>query len=299
MKILKKLLPLIGVGLFVFFVSKLDFGRIYQVVLEADLKLILIAELFLVPILLLKSLRWHILNKRIPLKMPFLQTLRAYAIGLGFGFFTPGRAGEFLKAKYLVDFDKSIGFTRPLTSTFLDRVFDLVFLVFVGGGGLLFFSVGDFQLDNYFLYFIGGSLLAILGLGALAYFLGWADKIVKIAKDIFNYLKSFSLHEFVLACALTLLAFVAYYWQCVLLSGAVSIDVEWEIIIGVVSIAALITLLPISINGVGTRDATFLFFLMPFAVSPEQSILFSVLVLLSAFLMAAFCFLLSLLLSER
>ena len=76
------------------------------------------------------------------------------------------------------------------------------------------------------------------------------------------------------------MAYAVFYLQCYLIALALRLPLSYAYAAFCVSIASLLALLPISISGLGVRDATFLALLLPLGVTAELAISYSLLILL-------------------
>jgi len=71
-----------------------------------------------------------------------------------------------------------------------------------------------------------------------------------------------------------------------ILALGINIHIPFSYLVFAVTMAGFISLIPISISGIGTRDAALILLFAPFAILKEQAIVFSTLILLM-FLFAA------------
>jgi len=103
-------------------------------------------------------------------------------------------------------------------------------------------------------------------------------KILKLQSD-FNY-RTFSLFRTIGIFGLSVLSNVLYFLSIFFLSWAVNINESFSDISGIVSITGIINLLPITIMGMGTREASFMYFLSHY--NNDQIFAFSMLMFLVA-----------------
>jgi uncharacterized membrane protein YbhN (UPF0104 family) len=83
---------------------------------------------------------------------------------------------------------------------------------------------------------------------------------------------------------LTLFAYIIMYIQVILLSKSIAIPVHFLITIFAFSIGSIVTLIPISISGIGTRDAAILAYLSYFGLTNDLSFGFSILIFFNFYL---------------
>ena len=114
-------------------------GKIYNELLNTNLYYIALSILFIFFEIFFRAIRWNaivqIFNKSISVASAMYYTL----ISIAFGFVTPGRLGEFVKAKYLVD-RTNISYLKSFMTVVIDKIFDVMALVFLGLAGFSFFG---------------------------------------------------------------------------------------------------------------------------------------------------------------
>ncbi len=81
-----------------------------------------------------------------------------------------------------------------------------------------------------------------------------------------------------------------YFLQAYLLASALSIHVDFHFLVICLSISGLITLLPVTISGIGTRDTVFILMFDKMGESSESALAFSFLLLLTYFINGFFGF---------
>ncbi len=276
-------LRLIGVVLLVALVLlfKIDLGRTAALVLRADPLDVGLALVFFIPFLAVKAWRWQVILDDLGIRIPYSEALRLYALGLGAGMVTPGQVGDAVKVAYL----RERGLGRTLISVVLDRLWDvLILLLLAGSGALLFYR----QLEGEWLalaLLIAGTLvlLAVIvnpaaqkklfelwlrarkarpGTNGAAY-----QPIQLTAIQI--------LRQFGLTVAATAVVYARYY----LLTAALGIHLDPIPFVATMSLATVAALLPISVAGLGARDAALLLVAPLIGITSEQAVGLSTLIL--------------------
>ena len=233
-----------------------------------------------------------------------IESTKIWLIGFFFGAVTPAKAGDFLRTLYL---KRSVGLPigSGLAATAVERVFDLLFLFFAALIGLILFSL-HYSIDMSIVFL----LIVFLAAFFLSLFVLTRKKwVVFLLRPIFNFLlpekfkqkfKS-SFHEFYDAMgiltgnkkAVGLVAFVTIaswlfiIFQFYLIAVSLGIPVSFWFILSVMPAILLIEVLPISFAGIGTRDATAIFFLSFAGVAAAASVSFSLAILSINILTAA------------
>src|SRR5205814_9268424 len=108
----------------------LQVGEILSALRGANPVLVALSIALYVPFLIVKAARWRMVSADMGMPISWAQAWRIYAIGLAAGTFTPGQAGDALKAWYLQRMGYGLG--RGLGSSVLDRLFDVAALALLG-----------------------------------------------------------------------------------------------------------------------------------------------------------------------
>lgn len=288
---LKKYSFLIGIVLFIIILSRVNLEEIFQNIKEINPFYLILAILINFPMLINKTLCWNYLKRRQGIKYKLKDSFLMYYSGLFIGILTPGRLGEITKALYLKKDGYSMG--KSLVSAILDRFTDFVFLlVFLFIGSL--FLVTGFQ-KQIFIIVLGIIIVIILfiiflKIGLIKWLL---NKIFQIFipekyqkswqinfQDFINDLKIYKLKEYLIIFIITTLSWVFYYSQMYILAKGTNLNIPFLYLAVSVTIAGFVTLIPVSISGIGTRDAALIFLFSPFLIPKEQVIIFSALILL-------------------
>lgn len=290
-KFLRKYLFLFGLILFALILSRSNLGEIFQNIKSINLFYLILAALLTFPIIFNKSLCWNYLKRQQGIKYSIKDSTLMYWSGLFIGILTPGRLGEIAKAFYLKKDGHSMG--KSLVGVILDRLSDFAFLlVFIFIGSLFLLSIFQKQI----LILIFGLIILIL-LFILFLKIGlikWAlNKLFQIFvpekyqkswkinfQDFINDFKIYKLKHYLIIFLITTFSWLFYYVQMYILAKGLDIHIPLLYLAISVTVAGLITLIPVSIYGIGTRDAALILLFAPFLIAKEQIIVFSALILL-------------------
>ncbi|MFH1118810.1 MAG: lysylphosphatidylglycerol synthase transmembrane domain-containing protein [Bacteroidota bacterium] len=226
----------------------------------------------------IKSYRWNLLLMQEGCKYSKFKGFVAYMASFTIGLVTPGRIGEIARLYYVRE-DTGISFYRSFKTLVTDRIFDFAFLIWFGVTGMLYF------------YKILGNLngliyLMISGLGMIIVWLAGFFLLKKLINpETASTGKRFILESwngmFRLTMGwpwiLTLLAYFIYYFANFLIFKSIGINLSVINIGFILSLMSLATLIPISLAGFGTREASLIYLLSFYAVEPEVAIIFSLL----------------------
>ena len=104
------------------------------------------------------------------------------------------------------------------------------------------------------------------------------------AAQMREVLLGFGTTTVVVAVLLTLAAYGVFFGQCTLLAHALGIPLSYLTVSYAISLGSLVTLIPISVSGLGTREATIIAYLATVGVAAEEALGFSLLVFATFYL---------------
>ncbi|MGD8414752.1 MAG: lysylphosphatidylglycerol synthase transmembrane domain-containing protein [Candidatus Latescibacterota bacterium] len=287
----KWLFQAIGIIIFAFILWKLDLRAAWEILSGTRVWLLGVALVLTVPFVLIKAHRWRFLLGMQGIRYDVKDCTYAYLAGMYLGLVTPGRVGDFVKVVYLKR-DRSVPMSKGVTSVIVDRLCDLLLLVAVAcAGGLAFTLSGNIMAVIVgFGLVIVAILLIFLNEPVRNLVLGNLFKLVlpKKAKDgaevriesFYQGVDHFKSVRLVVPIALTVLAYAIFFLQCYLITRAANIPIGYMNAAYCISVANLVSLLPISVSGIGTRDATLISMFSVLNLPKESAVVFSMLFLI-------------------
>ena len=126
----RKLLPLIGIGLLIWIISRQDLAQMGQAWLTVPLSTIFVAMLLFSGNLAIKALRWRRLLRFQSIDIPTPGVIAAFFEGQFYGQVSIGRVGEFYRAEALVAHGVPLG--EALSSCLFDRLLDVTIVLSLG-----------------------------------------------------------------------------------------------------------------------------------------------------------------------
>ncbi len=283
----------LGIILFLVILSKTDIKSIAENITHTNPLYLILALLLAFPMFTIKALCWNYIKRKQGIKYSLKDSLIMYWGSMSAGFITPGRIGELTKALYLKKDGYSFG--KSFVSIFLDRISDLFFLgLFVAIGLFVFFV--DVTKQIYFILLIV-FLMAVIIIFAIKK--KWFNRILKSffriiipnkyknswkinSQEFLNDIKTYSVKNYLIIFLITLFSYSFYYLQMYILAKECNLNIPFPYLAFSLTATGLITLLPISVSGIGTRDAALILLFSSFAISIEQVITFSSLILLTS-----------------
>ncbi len=228
----------------------------------------------------IKSYRWKLLVANEGYEYSARRAFGAYMASDAIGIVTPGRIGEIARL-YYVRQETPISFFLAFKTIVSDRIFDFTMLGWFGLSGLLFYLKSFGQLPGY-LY-----LLIILVAFVAAYVAGLAFldmilhnkwlarwQIIGFVRECFRAVLN---RNSILMWSLTIIAYAAYFFFSWLIMRSLNLDPGFEDVAFIMSIMSLSTIIPISVAGFGTREATLVILFSYYHLASETAVSFSIL----------------------
>ena len=279
-----------GIVVLAVLMVRLDLGQVSEALLGADPLLVAIAVALIVPLIYIKTVRWQRILKTQSVDFGTWPALLAYFGSLFVGFITPGRLGEFVRAIH-VNRDCGLSHPRAFSTVLTDRLFDLYLLLPIAGAALIGLAANRGEALSLaglavlavvplVLLLNGSSFKCIRGaleratagrLRRLAPVAGWLE-------DVRSGIRALNLAVIAAAVVLTLAAYALFFGQAYMLAVAVGLEISYFQLVLVLALSSPASLLPISISGLGTREAVIVGYLGVHGVQAESALAFSLLV---------------------
>jgi uncharacterized protein (TIRG00374 family) len=291
-KKLSFLLPLLGLALFVYIVGRTGLDNITGVMRDADARLLPIAPVLVMAIILVRGIRWRILMRVVGIDYSLWRSAKVWTIGFFAASVTPAKAGDTLRAFYVRE-DTGRTFGEAFLTVFIDRLWDLMFVLALGVVSVLIFSRFYMEIPSSWIV-----LAVSVGIAVCVYLATQRALMRRLLKPMFDalvpqkYKEAFSLNfntfydslglyrrdkgtmavAFLLTVLVWALVFLLAYYIAVLFG----IEVDLKYVVLIMPIVTLVELIPISVSGLGTRDATVIYFFSVVGISSAAAVGFSI-----------------------
>lgn len=297
---MKKYYRFIGILILILIFTRVDFSKIIIQLSRINMPLFLLINLLVLPSIFFRSCRWRALIRLQGLDYSIRDSFIAYLGGIYAGIITPGRVGEAVKAVYLKQ-EKNISYSEGMASVFLDRAIDLYALILLSvAASLGFINIKDLRYNL-------AAWAVIFFLLLVPYLLINKPIMEKLSRAIYKSLISgldanlfkggfkifFSATRKILAQNLTIpvfftfLAFLVYLGQCYFLARLTDINISFIAVVMFVSISSLVSVLPVTIFGIGTREATMIYLFSLIGLASERALAYSFLLFFSLYIPTA------------
>ncbi|WP_160112137.1 lysylphosphatidylglycerol synthase transmembrane domain-containing protein [Aquimarina sp. AU58] len=227
----------------------------------------------------LKSVRWKIISNSFGIPLHSYQALKIFFIGLFLANITPGKLGDFGRLFYIKDQlpNQKVGWS----SLIMDRIFDLICLVFFSLIALFYYQINFNVLkspDNY-------SSVLLIGIVLLLLFFVLFIFRKKIKKYILPWWEAFNSHTlgikgFLLAIGITCLSMILIYGVFNYIAWSMGIPINHLGLFLGVFILGLLTLLPITVLGIGVRETSLVVIFQLYGLPSQDAIALSLIIFL-------------------
>ena len=278
----------VGLVLLVVIAMRIDLQRTVKLLLHQNVWVLIGALALFAPQTFFRTWRWRIILHANECRLTIGPLIRTVLQGLFWGMVTPGRVGEFAKAGMLRKLGYSWG--RALGATTLERLLDLCVILLVGILSALVIQAA--ALSQTMIW----GIVGLAGLGAvavgIALFPRWKhlalglpfirryrDRLGAEFDEFRDTLLSPRHRGAPGLAATTLLLWLLAYLEVYIFAINLGINISFYYLIVTVSFGSVLTLLPISVSGVGTRDAAYILLLGAIGVDAERAVALAAMVL--------------------
>jgi uncharacterized protein (TIRG00374 family) len=278
---------LVSVGLLALVLTQVDLVQALTGLAALSWPFVLFALLFYTGCQWLSCLRWQAILRATGHQVPVAGLLRSYFAGMFLNIFLPGSFGGDVCRVYQVA-RRTRDSEAAFVSVFLERFTGLAALSALALLSLpvAFHLVGRWDIVLLFVGCVGalaGAMVLIASRPLLARGEPWLRKlgsgrlVARLARTQ-ELLRVFGRHRRALAVSLgisllLMLAIVAYHY---LIARQLRIPVSYPELLVFIPIVAVITLLPISLGGLGVKEGLWVYLFSRVGLTVEQALLLSV-----------------------
>ncbi len=263
---IKKILPIIGIALFIFIIIKIDFVNIINEIKQADLLFIGLACILLFVMLIVQTYKWYVIALLQGIAIPFNKAFEINMISNFYGFVTPSKAGGIIRAEYLREYADNKNIGQGLFNFTLDKIFDfcaVIFLTIVFS--FVFKDKLALPIGLFIALFLGFILVSLFFLHKerskffLKFFYRrfipkkYQDQAKITFENFYEHVpqKRYFIPLFFLNIISWCLVYLIIY--CIGLS--LGVELSFMYYLAILPLGTLVSILPISISGLGTREA--------------------------------------------
>ncbi len=283
-----KYLNFIGLLLLAVILWKIDFNEVIQHLKNVNYWYLLLAYPFLMLNISLKSIRWNFLMRSQGVHLPIPKTFYVYLWGYYFGTVTPGRVGEISKAIYFQDKFENLG--RGFVSVVVDRLYDIgirVALLFILYP--LYSNLFEFRFIGFMIMLVmaGAGGIILIRMKSIRNIVSRLSEFV-IPKKFYPVIKSnisgfindmvtmiTSIKVVSVSAMITFVSYLFYFIMAYSIQKSFNIEMNFTYNILCVVLTSLAAVVPISISGLGVREAVMIYLFSNIGLGKEAAVLFS------------------------
>lgn len=271
-------------------------GEIFALALEANPLWLLATVALNFLAIHVKTVRWQYLLRVRNIDYATKDAWLAFGASVYLGMMTPGRVGDVLRVQYLRH-DKGAPYAEGVASVVMDRLCDLY--VLVGFFSISIIHYGSRLLPELKLIGWGTVVASILGplvllvpglaerLFGAVYRRASGDAEGSGLQVFLASLRVQARRASMLTMPLTVGAFLVGAGQGWFVARAMGLDLSYLDVVCLTSIASILSLLPISISGVGVRELFFAAIFPSLGFTSEQGVSYGLMVFAMIYLGAA------------
>ncbi len=265
-KQVKKFLPIIGIGIFVYLLIKLDVVKIFREIEKVDLSYLVIVVALVLLFFVTQTTKWFVIARKQKIDVSFGEAFKINLASNFYGFITPAKIGSIIRVDYL----KSKGDTGKGISNFvIDKVLDLssLFILAIGFGFIFYKGI----ISSAYLFSIIGIFLLMITFSFIFYKKGSGKVILKFvyrvlipskmkekSRELFDsfYKDMPSLGFLSFVFIINLINWIVDYTGMYFMALSLGINIGFIPFLAILPIVTLVGMIPITINGFGTKEVT-------------------------------------------
>jgi len=266
-QIVRRLLPIIGISIFIYLLIKLNIINILKEIEKVNWYYLSIALIFIFIFFITQTLKWFVIARKQKIEIPFKDAFKINLISNFYGFVTPSKIGSIMRIDYLKKYKGDTG--KGLSNFVIDKVLDLssLFILAIGFGiifyanlistayWLLIFSIFAIMITLSLIFYkkeLSRPLLKFI------YRIFIPKKFKEKSREIFYsfYQDMPSLGFLLLVFVLNLINWVLDYLLIYYVGLSLGISMKFIPFLVIMIISTLVAQIPITINGLGTRELT-------------------------------------------
>jgi uncharacterized protein (TIRG00374 family) len=288
-----RLLPVLGLSLFVAIVWRVGPFNIVTVFRSIDLYYLALTPFFLLVVILLKGLKWKLILSNFDISLPLKKACMMWAMGFSAGGVTPGRIGEVIRATYL-NRDTGEPYGECLSTVAVDKILELISLIILFIPSALYLSMRStvkFSLVGIavLLSMIVMTLYLITNYEVMRKILNplarifirshHRESLEQHFSKFFRGIEKLRLkrQDWILPGFLAILTWLVIFLHMYTLAASLKMDVSPCSMFILLPTIQFVAILPISLSGIGPRDAAAILLFSAMGISKDTAVAWSIL----------------------
>lgn len=252
--------------------TNINFAESMEVLSKFNIKIFILTVIIYITGQIISAVKWEIISQQLGFKSGLFDYIKYYFKGMFYNTFLPTNVGgDIMKVYYLSKTPlprKNYKLQPAIISVLTDRISGVLVLIF-----LAFF--GSFTIQNILLKYCIWSGLAVTIL--LFCITGIICKFASenhICKQLIYYSKAFFNKSLLKIFTLSLIFHALVIIIHILLGHALNLHINPTYYLILYPLTAIIASLPITLNGIGIKEAGYIYLLNQISIAPSESIVF-------------------------
>ncbi|MCF8052201.1 MAG: flippase-like domain-containing protein [Desulfobacterales bacterium] len=280
---MRRLFKLLGPALFIVILfTVVDLSRLAEIGKSLRLQMVVLAVLLFFPLMLTQTLRWWLVCRQLRIFVTFSALFEIYYISWFLGSLPLSGASAASKALYLKS--EGIALDRSAASVVIDKVLDLFGIMGFALFGLMFLPHRYLEnLLSGWLYIAVGTIFFLAALKTPLVKKAWdralrffVRRFGQIAPNLASVVSDFRqdtgtgtiIAHLLLILGIGLLRGMILY----VLALSLGLNVSFLLMVACRSLVGIVNIVPVSISGLGTRDAVLLLILPLWGITSEAAV---------------------------
>jgi len=279
-------LPVIGIAIFIYILFKINLKQVFVEIRGAKLIFLFGALILVLVLLIIQTFKWFLIARKQKICVPFSEAIKINFISNFYGFITPSKLGTLIRIDYL---KKYCNMGKGISNFVIDKVMDIFSLFFLA------IIMGYFFKDR-FRFFSLGYLIVIFVVFALIFVIFYNKvrsrfllKLLyhnllpkrlkkRIRIDFDSFYDDLPKKRFlILIFGVNILTWLITYLITYLIGLSLGINLPFVYFLAILPLATIVAQIPITINGLGTREATMIGLFRLFGISAAKVFSMSIL----------------------
>jgi len=284
-KYLKKFMPLIGIIIFIYLIIDTGTDKILSTFLKISPIYVVIAATLTLPRILIRNYAWQHIQKTQKIHISYTKSLKIFLIGYFYGTITPGYLGQMMRVPYLKEETN-----QPIGKLFVNSIVETMTHTL---SLYCMMIIGTFLVIEYIPEAFPVSCIVLIVTVFIYWYFFKKERgersfhfliRILIPKKIKPYFTRFvntfysdfpNVKTLIVPFIVGIPTWIIIYTQIYILSISLNIQIPYFVFITLYPIANIISFIPITSAGLGTREASLIFLFSFFGVSPEIAIVIS------------------------
>jgi uncharacterized membrane protein YbhN (UPF0104 family) len=239
-KLITALKIIVSAVLIYFIFTKIELKDVVQTLKKSEPLYLFMALLFFVLSKIISAFRTNLYFHQMGAKVSQLSNLKLYLLGMFYNLFLPGGIGGDAYKGYLIQKEYQPGTKKVVSSLLLDRLSGML-LLFIYACVLALLSKNEFFQSFFWL------IVAAIPLSVVAF---WFVNKIFFNSTLPVFWKSVSFSALVQLAQLVCVLFVL---------KSLSVDMDFIEYLLVFLVSSIVSVIPLTIGGIGSREVTFLY----------------------------------------